>query len=157
MSWAQTFADNAFLVFSISCGSAALAVMMYTILNFKRRTRTAGPTSNGRDASGSKKKNWRRSVLDRVTLLNKNFIQCPECFKIDFVNIRFCSRCGVRLIPGAELSRDDLHDIQTQYIASDRSTRLVGISMKPDARTRIGVIIGIQDGESPTDAPSDDA
>jgi hypothetical protein len=144
MSWNQAFTDNPFLIFSIACGSAALALILYTILNSGQHAKTAGPIVNEHYAIESK--NWRRSVLDKITLLNKNFIQCPECFKIDLVNIRFCSRCGMRLVPHAELSGNDL---QTNYVAPDSSTRRVGITLEPDARTKMGVIIGIQDTESP--------
>jgi len=150
MSWTQAFTDNPFLIFSISCGSAALALILYIALNSRRHTQTAGPTAN---EHAIESKNWRRSVLDKITLLNKNFIQCPSCFKIDLVNIRFCSRCGMRLIPYAELPRNDL---QTRYIEPDSSTRLVGISLEPDAKTRIGVIIRIQNSESQREATSHD-
>jgi hypothetical protein len=57
----------------------------------------------------------------------------------------------MRLVPHAELSGNDL---QTHYVAPDSSTRLVGITLEPDARTKIGVIIGIQDTEPPTDVTS---
>jgi len=37
--------------------------------------------------------------------------------------------------------------IETRYAIQDGSTRLVGISLKPDARTGIGVIIGLDGNE----------
>jgi hypothetical protein len=151
MSWTQAFTDNPFLVFSISFGSAALALILYTFLNSKQRIHIAGPMANEHYAIESK--NWRRSALDKIALLNKNLIQCPRCFKIDFINIRFCSRCGMSLVPHAELLGNDL---QTRHIAPDSSTRLVGISLEPDAKTRIGVIIGIQDSDSQREATSHD-
>ena len=150
MSWTQAFTDNPFLVLSISCGSAALALILYIVLNSRRHTQTVGPTAN---EHAIESKNWRRSVLDKIALLNKNLIQCPRCFKIDFINIRFCSRCGVSLVPHAELLGNDL---QTRHIAPDSSTRLVGISLEPDAKTKIGVIIRIQNSESQREATSHD-
>jgi len=148
MSWTDAFP---FLLFSISCGSAALVAILYTFLYSKQRIHTAGPMANKHYAIESK--NWRRSALDKIALLNKNLIQCPRCFKSDFITTRFCSRCGMSLVPRAELPGNDL---QTRYIAPDSSTRLVGISLEPDAKTRIGVIIRIQNSESQREATSHD-
>jgi hypothetical protein len=42
-----------------------------------------------------------------------------------------------------------VRDVEARYLTQDDSTRVFGISMRIDPKTRIGVIIGIRSGESP--------
>ena len=149
MTWVQSLGENPFLVFSILSGMGAAALLLRAILELK-----LGNSSQHNQIALSgrgQEKKWRRTVFDRITLLNRNLIQCPGCFMIDFANIRFCSRCGMQMAPHSELSRSGTHDIQAQYLVRDGPTRIVGLSIRPDAKTRIGVIVGIQNEEAAQD------
>jgi hypothetical protein len=43
-----------------------------------------------------------------------------------------------------ELLTDNVHSVEAQYLAEDESTRIFGLSMRIDPKTRIGIIIGMQ-------------
>ena len=148
MNWTQLFAENPFLILSILSGSAAVAVLMYAIVNSKQRDRLHPNLAKSNGDNRPRTSRQRQSIFDRITLLNRNLTQCPRCLRIDFANVRFCSGCGMTMMPRPELPTTDQHDIETLYEVQDRSTRLFGISVRPDARTKIGVIIGLQDDES---------
>jgi len=148
---AQVFAENPFIILSVLSGSAAAAVLLYAILCFERRV---GPSSSAAEQkepeSDQRNGGLRRSLLDRITLLNRNLVQCPRCYRIEFANVRFCSGCGTSMIDSAESLISGPHELESHYATQNGSTRLVGISMKPDARTKIGVIISLQEEDSQT-------
>ena len=151
MDLAQVFAENPFIIVSVLSGSAAAAVLLYAILRSKRRV---GLFSSAAEQNEPESSRWnggsRRSVLDRITLLNRNLAQCPRCYRIEFANARFCSGCGTSMIDSAESLMPSPHELETHYATQNGPTRLVGISMKPDARTKIGVIISLQEDDSQT-------
>jgi len=149
MNWTQLLAENPFLMLSIVSGSAAVAVLVYAIINSRQRDRLHPNLAkwNGSDNEPRNRKR-RQTVFDRITLLNRNLAQCPRCFRVDFANVRFCSGCGMTMMPRSELLGTNQYDIETRHVVQDRSTRFFGISVRPDARTKIGVIIGLQDDES---------
>lgn len=151
MDWTQLFAENPFLIVSILSGTGAAAVLVGAILNSKRRSASLSSAAQSNGAHGElQNKRWQRTIFDRITLLNRNLIQCPRCFKIDFANVRFCTGCGMRIMPNAESFGGEPSGIVTHYAIQDEATRFVGISMKPNARTRIGVIVGLHDNEPQT-------
>jgi hypothetical protein len=48
-----------------------------------------------------------------------------------------------------EMPTYNVRDVEARYLTQDDSTRVFGVSMRIDPKTRIGVIIGIQNRESP--------
>ena len=150
MTWAPLVTENAFLVFSVLSGTAAAAVLLRGIL----RTKLHGASHSDlalASQSYSELGNGRRlpGLLDRITLLNKNLIQCPRCSTIDHAHARFCTRCGTAMQSSSEMSTYNVRDVEARYLMQDDSTRVFGVSMRIDPKTRIGVIIGIQNRESP--------
>ena len=150
MSLSELSIGTVFLLFSILSGSAATGVLLHGMLRSKSRdTVQSDSTSISELYIEPVSKQGRPSALDRITLLNRNLIQCPTCSTIDFAHIRFCSRCGTQLNRYSELPRTNTPDVQVRYITRDGTTRMVGLSMGIDQKTRLGVIIGIQNRESP--------
>jgi hypothetical protein len=143
MSFAELLTENPFLLLSIVSGAAAAAVLLGGLLKYRLRN-----ASNPDKAASSREGNkWRQSVFDRITLLNRNLIQCPQCFMINFSNVRSCSRCGMQFTAHSETLREHMDRVQAQYLVRDGPTRVVGLSITPDAKTRIGVIVGIKNLE----------
>ena len=153
MSLAPLATESAFLVFSVLSGTAAAVVLLRGILRTKLygasrsdlalSSQSYSELGNGRQLSG---------LLDRITLLNKNLIQCPRCSTIDYVHARFCTRCGTAMQLSGEMSTYNVRDVEVRYLTRDDSTRVFGVSMRIDPKTRVGVIIGIQNRESPEQA-----
>jgi len=150
MSWAPLATESAFLVFSVLSGTAAAVVLLRGIVRSKLHgashsdlalsSRSYSELGNGRQLPG---------LLDRITLLNKNLIQCPRCSTIDYAHARFCTRCGTAMQSSREMPTYNVRDVEARYLTQDDSTRVFGVSMRIDPKTRIGVIIGIQNRESP--------
>ena len=136
MTWAQLTIEDAFLILSILSGTGAAAILLHNIMRSK-------PHNN-------QLANWqpRPSVLDRITLLNRNLIQCPTCFTIQYANAQSCSRCGMPTRPPDQLPRNNMQYAEARYLLQDGSNQIFGLSIKPDPKTRIGIIIGIQNQET---------
>ena len=49
----------------------------------------------------------------------------------------------------SELPQVSMQSVEAQYLLQDGPNRLFGLSMKLDPKTRIGIIIGIQNQETP--------
>jgi hypothetical protein len=146
MTWAQVTAENAFLILSILSGTGAAAVLVRHIVRSKLHNVSdpdAAPLAQLPNELGSKKRQL--NLLDRITLLNRNLIQCPRCFMIDFAHARFCIRCGTSMQSYDEMP--NVHDIKTGYLTRDKSTQILGLSMMINPKTRIGLIIGVQNRE----------
>jgi len=143
---AQLGIDSAFLLLSILSGTGAAALLIRGILSSKLQNTANSNSTSLRRPTDSR---WRPSILDKITLLNKNLTQCPRCFMIDLANIRFCSRCGMEIHGRSGLLRNEIHDIEVQHLTQDDSTHVIGLSMNIDPRTKIGVIIGVQNREAP--------
>jgi len=103
MNWAQALADNPLVVLSIICASAAVVVLFYDFLKSRRRSPSHGSLRPSELDSGSRGKKSGRSLFDRITLLNRNFVQCQRCFRIELVNVQFCSGCGAKITTSNEL------------------------------------------------------
>lgn len=150
MSWAQLATDSAFLILSILSGTGAAVVLLHGIAHSRpHNVSHSDPTLPSRlfNEPGSQRR--RPSLLDRITLLNRNLIQCPRCLMIDSAHARFCIRCGTSMQSYGELPTDNMHSVEAQYLAQDESSRIFGLSMRIDPKTRIGVIIGIQNRAPP--------
>jgi ribosomal protein S27AE len=150
MDWTQLGTESAFLLLSIFSATGAAAVLLRCVVGSRMR-RTSSTSMELSHMAGSR---WSPSLLDRVSLLNRNLTQCPNCFMIDHANIRFCSRCGMDIHAPTALSRTDIQNVEVQHIRQDESTQVIGVSMDIDPKTRIGVIIGVQDRE-PADSVSE--
>lgn len=148
MSLAELLTENPFLLLSIVSSALAAAVLLGGLLKSKLRN-ASNPDQVASSGEGNK---WRRSVFDRITLLNRNLIQCPHCFMINFSNVRSCTRCGMQFTAHGEILGEHMDRIQ--YLVRDGPTRVVGLSITPDAKTRIGVIVGIQNLEHPEEINS---
>jgi hypothetical protein len=150
MTWPPLTADNVFLILSVLAGTAAAAVLLREIVQPKLHNVSHNdPTLPSQPLNELKIKKQQPSLLDRITLLNKNLIQCPRCFTFDFAHARFCARCGTLMGSHGEMSTSNVHDIEVRNLAQDESTRTFGLSVRIDPKTRIGVIIGIQNREPP--------
>lgn len=150
MNWAQLTAENAFLILSILSGTGAAAVLLQGIVRSKlRNVSQASPTLPGQLHSELANSQRRPSLLDRITLLNRNLIQCPKCFMIEYANARFCTRCAMPMQRSSELPQVSMQGVEAQYLLQDGPNRLFGLSMRLDPKTRIGIIIGIQNQETP--------
>jgi len=103
MNWAQALADNPLVVLSIMCASAAVVVLFYDFLKSRRRSPSHAIPRSSEPNSGSRGKKSGRSLFDRITLLNRNFVQCQRCFRIELVNVQFCSGCGAKITTSNEL------------------------------------------------------
>jgi hypothetical protein len=143
---AQLGVDSAFLLLSILSGTGAAALLIRGILSSKLQN-TAGSSSTNLSKLADPR--WRPSILDKITLLNRNLAQCPRCFMIDSANIRFCSRCGMEIYGRSDLLRNEIHNIEVQHLTQDDSTHVIGLSMNIDPKTKVGVIIGVQNREAP--------
>jgi hypothetical protein len=149
MTWAQLTPDNALLILSVLAGTGAAAVLLREILRSKlHNVSHPDPTSPIQPLNELENKK-QPNLLDKITLLNKNLIQCPRCFTFDFAHARFCTRCGTSIQTYGEMPTHNVQDIEARYLTQDESTRIFGLSMKIDPKTRIGVIIGIQNREAP--------
>jgi hypothetical protein len=150
MNWAQLVTDNPFLILSIVSGTVAGTILLHSIMRSKPHNAShpdsALPSVIGGGLGNS---GHRPSVLDRITLLNRSLIQCPRCFTMDYAGARYCTRCGTPMQQNLELPRNGIRDVEARYLAQDGSKQMFGFSMKLDPRTRIGVIIGIQNRELP--------
>jgi len=104
MSWADPLANNPLLVLSVLFAFAALVVVAYDFLNSKKNRLIPDAVESGEPGNGFQNKKKRPSVFDKITLLNRNLIQCPTCFRIEFAAVRFCSGCGSRIILNHESS-----------------------------------------------------
>jgi len=141
MTWAELATENAFLILSILSGTGAAAVLLHAIVRSKlHNVSHADPTLA--------LQLQQPSVLDRITLLNRNLIQCSRCFMIEFRSARFCTRCGTPMQSPSGLLGSNMPSVETRYL-EDGPNRLFGLSMKLDPKTRVGVIIGIQSQETP--------
>ena len=145
MTLAELFTENPFLILSILSGAIAATILLYSIvcsrahIPYYRNTMLPSVTG-GELLSGG----HRPSMLDRITLLNRNLIQCPRCFTMDYAGARYCIRCGMPIQQSLELPRSGIQDVEARYLTQDGSNQMFGISFRTDPRTRIGVIIGIQ-------------
>jgi hypothetical protein len=149
MTWAQLTAENAFLILSILSGTGAVAVLVRQIIHSKlHNVSDPDPTSHTQLPNEHMSKKERPSLLDRITLLNRNLIQCPSCFTIDHAHTRFCTRCGTSMQSYDEMATN-VHDVKMRYLTQDKSAQMFGLSMKINPKTRIGLIIGVQNRESP--------
>ena len=148
MTWAQLTAENAFLILSALSGTAAAAVLVRHVVRSKLHNVSdpdaISPSQLPNEIVGKRKQ---PNLLDRITLLNRNLIQCRRCFTIDFAHARFCTRCGSSMQSYDEMP--NVHDIKTQYLTQDKSTQILGLTMKINPKTRIGLIIGVQNREPP--------
>jgi hypothetical protein len=150
MTWPQLTPDDALLILSILAGLGAAAVLLREILRLRLHNLSGTDlTLPGQPINELENKKQRPSLLDRITLLNKNLIQCPRCFSFDFAHARFCTRCGTLMESRGEMSTSMVHDVEVRCLAQDESNRMYGFSMRIDPKTRIGVIIGIQNREAP--------
>jgi len=150
MTWPQLTPDDALLVLSILAGLGAAAVLLREILGLRlQNVPSTDLTLPIQPLNQLENKKQQPSLLDRITLLNKNLIQCPRCFSFDFANARFCIRCGTLMGSRGELSTSMVHDLEVRSLAQDESNRIFGFSMNIDPKTRIGVIVGIQNREPP--------
>jgi hypothetical protein len=104
MNWTDPLANNPLLVFSILCAFAALVVVAYDILNSKGNRLVSAAVESGESGNELRNKKRRPSVFDKITLLNRNLVQCPGCFRIEFATVRFCSGCGMRIVSNEESS-----------------------------------------------------
>jgi hypothetical protein len=150
MTWPQLTPDDALLILSILAGLGAAAVVLREILRL-RLPNVSGTYLSlpSQPLNQLENKKQQPSLLDRITLLNKNLIQCPRCFNFDFAHARFCIRCGTLMVSRGEMSTSIVHDVEVRSLVQDESNRMFGFSMNIDPKTRIGVIIGIQNREAP--------
>jgi restriction endonuclease Mrr len=148
MTWAPLATQSVLLVLSALSATEAAAILLRGIVRSKlQKALHDSLASSGQPRSELGSKGRLSSLLDRITLLNKNLIQCPRCSTIDHAHARFCTRCGTSMQSHEEMSTYDVHDIEARYLAQDESTRVYGLSMKVDPQTQIGVLIGIQNRE----------
>jgi hypothetical protein len=150
MTWAPLTTENAFLLFSVLSGTAAAAILLRDILRSKRqRTPYSDPGMPSQPRSEAGNRGQLSSLLDRITLLNRNLIQCSRCFTIDHAHTRFCTRCGASMQSHKNVSTYNAHEVEARYLVQDESTRVYGLSINVDPQTRIGVLVGIQNRELP--------
>jgi len=150
MNWAQLTAENAFLILSILSGTGAAVVLLHGIVRSRLHNVSQTNLTLSIQPHSELANNQRRpSLLDRITLLNRNLIQCTKCFMIDYANARFCTRCGMPIQQSSELPQASMQSVEAQYLLRDGPNRLFGLSMRLDPKTRIGIIIGIQNQEAP--------
>ena len=148
MNWAPLTTQSVLLVLSALSATGAAAILLRGIVRSKlQKAPHDGLASFGQPRSELGSKGRLLSLLDRITLLNRNLIQCPRCYTIDHAHARFCTRCGTSMQLHEEMSTYDVHDVEARYLAQDESTRVYGLSMKVDPQTQIGVLIGIQNRE----------
>lgn len=141
MNWAPLTAQSVLLVLSALSAAGAAAIVLRGIV----RSKLQKAPHDSLALSGRPRSKGRLSrLLDRITLLNKNLIQCPRCSTIDHAHARFCTRCGTSMQSNEEMSTYNVHDIEARYLAQNESTRVYGLSIKVDPQTQIGVLIGIQ-------------
>jgi hypothetical protein len=143
MSWTLTI-QSILLVLSALSAIGAAAILLRGIIRSKLQKPHDSLASSSQPRIELGNKGRLSGLLDRITLLNKNLIQCPRCSTIDHAHARFCTRCGTSMQSHEEMSTYDVHDIEARYLAHDESTRVYGLSMKVDPQTQIGVLIGIQ-------------
>lgn len=150
MTWVPLTTESAFLLFSVLSGTGAAAILLRDILRSRRQRTPYGDLALPGQHHGElgNRRQW-SSLLDRITLLNRNLSQCSRCFTIDHAHVRFCTRCGASMQSHEEISTYNPHDVEARYLAQDESTRVYGLSMNVDPQTRIGVLIGIQNRELP--------
>jgi hypothetical protein len=148
MTWPQLTPDDVFLILSVFAGTGAATILLREILRPKLHNVShpdlTMPSQRHNELDNKKQ---RASLLDRITLLNKNLIQCPRCFTFDFAHARFCTRCGTLMGSHGQMSTSIVHDVEVRSLTQDESNRIFGFSMRIDPRTRIGVIVGIQNQE----------
>jgi hypothetical protein len=148
MTWPQLTADNVLLILSVFAGTGAAAILLREILRSKlHKVSHTDPTLPSQSLNELENRKQQPSLLDRITLLNKNLIQCPRCFTFDFAHARFCTRCGTLMGSYGEMSTSNEQNVEVRNLAQDESTRTIGLSMRIDPKTRVGVIIGIQNRE----------
>ena len=148
MNWAPLTTQSVLLVLSALSATGAAAILLRGIVRSKlQKAPHDSLASSGQPRSELGSKGRLSSLFDRITLLNKNLIQCPRCSAIDHAHARFCTRCGTSMQPHQEMSTYDVHDVEARYLAQDESTRVYGVSMKVDPQTQIGVLFGIQNRE----------
>jgi len=148
MNWAQFVSDNAPLILSVVSGTGAAVVLLQEILRSKTdNVPRPNPALPSQLSSGPIVSIQRHSLLDRITLLNRNLIQCPRCSMIDYANARFCTRCGLPMRANGEPESATIQDFQAHYLGQNGSTRMFGVLANVDPKTRIGVLIGIQNRE----------
>jgi len=150
MSWAPLATESVFLVFSVLSGTAAAVVLLRGIVRSKLHGASHSDLAlPGQSYSEFANRRQLPGLLDRITLLNKNLIQCPRCSTIDHAHARFCTRCGTAMQTFNEMPTYNMRDVEVRCLTQDNSSRMIGVSMRIDPKTRIGVIIGIQKRESP--------
>ena len=147
MSWAPLTIQSILLVLSALSAIGAAAILLRGMVRSKLQKSHDSLASSGQPHIELGSKGRLSGLLDRITLLNKNLIQCPRCSTIDHAHARFCTRCGTSMQPYEGTLNYDVHDIEARYLAHDESTRVYGLSMKVDPQTQIGVLIGIQNRE----------
>ena len=148
MTWAPLTTESAFLVLSVLSGIGAAAILLRDIVRSKLQRASHGDlASPSQPYAELRSRSQLSSLLDRITLLNRNLIQCPRCSTIDHAHARFCTRCGASMQSQKEMSTYNVHDVEARYLAQDESTRVYGLSMKVDPQTQIGVLIGTQNRE----------
>jgi hypothetical protein len=147
MTWAPFTIQSVLLVLSALSAAGAAAILLRGIVRSKLQKARASLASSGQPRSELGSKGRLSSLLDRITLLNKNLIQCPRCSTIDHAHARFCTRCGTSMQSHEEMSTYDVHDIEARYLAQDESNRVYGLSMKVDPQAQIGALIGMQNRE----------
>jgi hypothetical protein len=148
MNWAPLTTQSVLLILSALSATGAAAILLRGVARSKlQKAPRDSLTSSGQPRIELGSRGRLSGLLDRITLLNKNLIQCPRCSTIDHAHARFCTRCGTSMQPQEEMSTYDVRDIEARYLAQDESTRVYGLSMKVDPQTQIGVLIGIQNRE----------
>lgn len=149
MTWAQLTIEYIFIIVSVLSGTGAAAVLLYSIARSKQLNAShAYPTLPLQPHSELASRQQQPSALDRITLLNRNLTQCPRCLMIDHANARFCTRCGMPMQLPIGVPRSSMPSIETRYL-QDGPNRLFGVSMKVGPKTRVGVIVGIQNQDNP--------
>jgi hypothetical protein len=150
MTWPQLDIGSAFLILSVVAGAGAAALLLYETARARsHRARYLDPTSPIQLYSENGGNGREPNLLDRVNLLNRNLIQCPSCFNIDYANARFCIRCGMPMQSQVELPRSTIGDVEARYLVRDESNQMLGLSIRLDPETRLGVIVGLQRRQHP--------
>jgi len=148
MSWAPLTTESAFLVLSVISGTGAAAILLRGIVHSKLQRKPHDDLAlSGQPRGQLGTSRQFPSLLDRITLLNRNLTQCPRCSTIEHAYARFCTRCGGSMQSFGEMPSYKVRDVEARYLAQDESTQVFGLSMRIDPKTRIGVIIGIQNRE----------
>ena len=148
MNWPPLDVGSAFLILSVVAGVAAAALLIQAAARSRSRTGTyldpTGAIQLYHENSGN---GQGLSLLDRVTLLNRNLTQCLNCHSIDHASARFCIRCGMPMQPQIEPVRGNIRDVEARYLVRDGSNQMLGLSIGLDSDTRLGVLIGLQKRE----------